>query len=197
MEQRQYHYFISGLPELRFDETPLWTTPAKFVKKMRRELHPDGNRMADLILLRYDNENMVRHLREQKLVNKGIAIFIEDDFYRQEEIFSAVVIEEDILPPYMSDVFSQYCRPGEAFDHIECRRKLDDGYYRHVMQLGSRFVREYTRFEYDLSNMLTYLINRKSGPSQTSEGIAGNSPFTRHLHETAGKNLVKDPEFEY
>ena len=197
MEQRQYHCFVAGLPEIRFDGSALWTTPAKFVEEVRRELHPDDIRIADLMLLRYDNTNLLRFLQGKELVNSGVALFSTDDFTRQQDIFQAIVPEEDILPPYMSEVLLLYSGSEEPVDPLECRRRLDDGYYHWVKEQGSRFVREYSEFEYNLSNMLTYIINRESGSNYPDEGIAGDSNFTRHLHETAGKSLVKDPEFEY
>ncbi len=65
------------------------------------------------------------------------------------------------------------------------------------MEKACGFVRKYTEFEYNLSNMLTYLINSQSGLNHPDEGLAGDSLFTSHLHETSGKVLVKDPEYEY
>jgi len=197
MKQRQYHCFVAGLPEIRFDGSSLWITPAKFVEEMSRIMHPDDFRMAKLILLRYDNDNLVRFLLEKDLKHSGVALFSADDFTRQKEIFEAIVPEEDILPPYMSDVLRYYSGSEEPVDHVECQRKLDDGYYRLVIEQGNRFVREYTEFEYNLSNMLTYIVNSKAGSKHNDEGIAGDSSFTRHLHETAGKTLVKDHGFEY
>jgi hypothetical protein len=197
MEQRHYYCFVAGLPEIRFDGSPLWITPANFVVEMRRELHPEDMRMADVMLHWYDNENLVRFLQGKDLVNVDIAHFNTDDFIRQHEIFQAIVPEKDILPPYMAEVQHFYSRSQDTLDPLECRRLLDDGYYHWVNEQGSRFVSQYTTFEYNLSNMLTYIINSKSGSNRPDEGIAGDSDFTVHLHETAGKNLVKDPDFDY
>lgn len=160
-------------------------------------MHPDDFRMAELMLLRLDHCNLVRFLRGKNLVKRATALFTADDFIRQLEIFESILPEKDILPPYMAEVLMQYGRKEEPVDGIACLRKLDDGYYRWVKEQGSRFVKEYTEFEYNLSNMLTYIINSKAGSNQPDEGISGDNRFTRHLHETAGKNLVKDPEFEY
>ena len=197
MEQRQYHCFVAGLPELSFDGSVLWTTPAKFIEEMRREMHPDDFRMAQPMLLRYDHVNLVRFLQGKELLNRGVALFNPDDFSRQKEIFEAIVPEEDILPPYMSDVLRLYSESEEPLNHVECQRKLDDGYYHWVKEQGSRFLRDYNEFEYNLSNMLTYMINSHAGLKHPDEGIAGDNSFAYHLHETAGKNLVKDPGFEY
>lgn len=197
MEHRQYHCFVAGLPEISFDGSVLWTTPAKFIEEMRRELHPDDFRMAGLMLLRYDNVNLVRFLQGKDLLNRGVALFNPDDFNRQKEIFEAIVPEEDILPPYMSDVLLLYSESEEPVNHVVCQRKLDDGYYHWVKEQGSSFLKDYTEFEYNLSNMLTYIINSNAGLKHPDEGIAGDNSFTHHLHETAGKNLVKDPGFEY
>lgn len=197
MEQRQYHCFVAGLPEMSFDDLSPWTGPAKFIKQMRRELHPDDMKLADLMLLRFDNTNLVRFLQGKELLNKGIALFSADDFRRQLEIFEAIVPEPDILPPYMSGTLRFYSSPDEPFHTVESRRMLDNGYYQWALDNGNRFVREYTAFEYNLSNMLTYIINGRKGLKQPDEGLSGDSDFTGHLHETAGKTLVKDPEFEY
>jgi hypothetical protein len=197
MVQQEYHCFVSGLPEISLDGSALWTTPSKFVEALGLELHPDDFGMARLLLLRYDHENLVRFLLGKDLIHIGVAHFGADDFTRQTEIFESITPEEDILPPYMSDVLRLYRGEEEPINHVECRRKLDDGYFFWVMEKGSRFIREYIDFEYNLSNMLTYIVNSNAGSGQPDEGIAGNGQFARHLHETAGKNLVKDHEFEY
>ena len=197
MGKRQYHYFVAGLPGIRFDDSALWTTPAEFVEILSRELHPDDFGLAGLMLLRYDHENLIRFIMGKDLVHKGVALITADDFDRQKEIFEAIVPEEDVLPSYMSDVFRLYSGTEEPLDYVECRRKLDDGYYLWAKEKGSRFIREYTEFEYNLSNMLTYIVNINAGSNDPDDGIAGHSSFTQHLHETSGKQLVKDPEFEY
>jgi hypothetical protein len=197
MEQREYHCFLAGLPEIRLNASALWTTPREFIEGINQELHPDDFGMARLLLLRYDHENLVRFLMGKDLVHEGVAVYSVDEFTRQTEIFEAIIPEEDILPPYMSDVLRLYSGSEEPLDDVDCRRQLDDGYYGWAMDNGSSFIRGYTEFEYNLSNMLTYLINSQKGSNNPGEGIPGHGSFARHLQEIPGKNLVKDPEFEY
>jgi hypothetical protein len=197
MKQREYHCFLSGLPEIRLDESRIWTTPQEFIEAISHELHPDDFEMARLLLLRYDHENMVRFLMGGDLVHEGIAVYGAHDYIRQREVFGAIIQEDDILPPYLSEVLYSYSGTENPPDEVECRRKLNDGYYGWAMDKGSRFIRGYIEFEYNLTNLLTYLIHFQRGLNNPGKGISGHGSLARHLQEMPGKNLVKDPEFEY
>jgi hypothetical protein len=195
-QQRLYHCFVAGLPELRFDGSAVWISPTGFVEQLKRELHPDDFSMAGMLLLRYDHDNMIRFIRGKELTHQGVALFTENDFTQQKEIFDAIVPQEDILPPYMAETLRRCIAEENAPDTLECRRMLDSGYYNYIMLHGSRFAREYSTFEYNLSNMLSYIMASRQDSDPLSS-IAGVNPFADHLRETGGRNLVKDPEFEY
>lgn len=197
MRQREYHCFVAGLPEIRLEGSSLRTSPRAFIDALHNELHPEDFEMAELLLLRYDHPNLVRFLEGKDLLHEGIARFGAKEYSRQKEIFEAIVPEEDILPPYMSEVLRHYTRPDHPVQHVECRRRLDDGYFNWVTEKGTGFIRAYTEFEYNLSNMLTYLANNRSGATRPGEGIAPHGSHARHLQETAGRNPVRDPGFAY
>lgn len=195
-EQRLYHCFVAGLPELRFDGSAVWISPAGFVDELRRELHPDDFRMAGMLLLRYDHDNMIRYITGKEMKHQGVALFTESHFNQQKEIFDAIVPQEDILPPYMAETLRRCIAEENAPDTLECRRMLDSGYYNYIQEHGSSFSREYTTFEYNLSNMLSFIMASRQ-ESDPLSSVTGVNPFADHLRETGARNLVKDPEFEY
>ncbi len=196
MEKNLYHCFVAGLPELHFDGSRVWISPSEFKKKIKLELHTEDYHQMEILLYPYDHTNLVRFFQETNLLHEGLATFSASDFRNQQDLFTAILPGEDVLPPYMREVMKRYDKSAVEFDPIGCRRDLDIGYYGYVEIFGSRVVREYTRFEYNISNLLTFQMAAKRDANPVA-GVTGEDSFARHLRSTTGKNIVKDPEFEY
>lgn len=75
------------------------------------------------------------------------------------------------------------------------QKKLDEGFFRLIMEQGNEFLRGYYTFQYDLDNLLAFIKSGIHGKDQ-QEFITGETPHAQHLRQYAGRNLVKDPEME-
>lgn len=196
MKQREYHYFLSGLPEISFEDPAPPIKPHEFIDTLSFELDPEDFEMVRLLLLKQDHKNLVNFIMGREAEYTGVEMFKEEDFKRQMENFDAILPEEDILPPYMVNVLSDYFTRETEPDETAFIRKIDEGYYQWVVEKGNDFLRAYTDFEYNLSNILSYRINIRTS-AEASEGIQKTGSFARQLEESAGKNAVKDTEFDY
>ena len=196
MMSRQYHYFIAGLPDLHFGEFKEWTTLPSFYRTLRRELHPLDYQQVSLVLLKEDHEHLLNFLQTGEIHQAKHGNFTLDELREQISLFSAILPTDDILPPYMVNVLKQHEeREGEP-DFVQYSHELATGYYHHIMQHGSAFLKTYTRFDYDMNNLLAFLKAREYG-LDPKRFITGNSGLAAHLLQSSEKIITVDPEFEW
>lgn len=198
---RQYHYFISGLPDLSFDDTKPWMSPTAFGNVLKDELHPDDYRQIQLIFLEYDNLNLTDYILTGEIADNKPCNYSVNDFREQESIFSYEVSPgesppKDILPAYMVEVMREKKEKEVKLNRLSIGRKLTEGYYSYIMKKGGNYLKAFTRFEFDLRNLITFI---KAGMYDTCQQtfIMGDTDHARHLRNNAGRNLIKDHEFEY
>lgn len=195
MALREYHYFISGLPDLSFNEPGEWITPGSFKKILKEQLHPDDYRQAELVFLKEDHSHLISFLENGEMTAEGNGNYSADDYRNQISLFSSILPAADILPAYMVNVLRDHGPEDKEKDSLQIARMLTDGYYLHVMENGIPFLRKYTAFDYDLNNLLAFVKAGDHGLVQ-ERFIAGDSGFSGHLRRYAGKSLPKDPGFE-
>ncbi len=195
MARRQYHYLISGLPDLSFNEPGEGISPGSFKKILEQQLHPDDYRQAELVFLKEDHSHLISFLENGEMTDEGYGNYSEEDYRNQVSLFSSILPAADILPGYIVKVLKDHGPEEREKDTLQISRMLTDGYYLHVMENGIPFLRKYTAFDYDLSNLLAFVKAGDHGLAQ-ERFIAGDSGFSGHLRRYAGKSLPKDPGFE-
>ena len=127
---------------------------------------------------------------------EGLANFPRRIYRDQPELISGIDSGEDMLPSYMREVLIRYLDNSPEFDPISCRMDLDTAYAKHIEVVGHRFVKEFKRFEYDLSNLLSFLKAARFDEDSVAF-VTGESPFARHLRQLKGGVISNDHEFDY
>lgn len=196
MIQRHYHCFIAGLPDLSFSEQKEWTSVPEFRKTLEQELHPDDFEQVKLVFLKDDHVNLLRFLEKRDPDPNTAGNFSFEDFQSQVENFSAIIPDKDILPEYMIRLLNEHINGQVAYDYIEYSRLLSEGYFNYIQQKGSPFLKYITNFDFNLSNLLTYLQTSKFG-QDPKRFLTGDNPLVQHLKQSVSRTLVKDPEFEW
>ncbi len=194
--KRQYHCLISGLPNLSFDGEKPWTSPAEFREMLAGELHPDDYAQVELVFLKEDNINLSYYLLPDEEEPQRPGVFNNTDFKEQEENFSAILPSDDILPLYMVNVMRENLGDETKKRRLDIQNALSDGYFEHIMERGCSFLKEYTRFDYDLNNLISFIKAGRHDLNQ-EDFIRGMTEHAGHLAANPGKSPVKDPEFEY
>lgn len=194
--KRQYHCLISGLPNLSFDGEKPWTSPEEFREMLANDLHPDDYSQVELVFLKEDNINLSHYLSQGEEEPQRPGVFNSTDFREQEENFSAILPSDDILPPYMVNVMRENLEDEKKKKRLDIQNALSDGYFEHIMERGCSFLKEYTRFDYDLNNLVSFI---KAGRHELNQDdfIRGMTEHATHLASNPGKSPSKDPEFEY
>ena len=196
MMERKYHYLIAGLPDLHFGEFKEWTPLPAFYRSLRRDLHPDDCRMVKLMLLKEDNDHLLSFLQTGEVHHARHGNFNADDFKEQISLFSSILPAKDILPPYMVNILRKHEYREEEPDFVQYSHELAEGYYHHVMEHGSRFLKTFTIFNYNLDNLLAFMKAREFG-MDPKRFITGDSGLTKHLEHASDKILTADPEFDW
>lgn len=194
MSPDRYHYLIAGLPDLHLEQEKIWISVADFKKQLEFELYPEDFEQVKLVFLRKDHENLLDFLKSGTVDEENGANYSPEDFKAQTDLFSAIIPQPDILPSYMAELLSDYWGDRE-FESLECSQRLAGHYYQHVMQYGCPFLREYTRLEYDIANLLTYIETRNHA-LDPGDFLTGNSELISHLREHLTKSMTQPADFD-
>ncbi len=191
----KYHCLIAGLPTLDLASRKVWISPKEFRTQLEQELQPDDFEQVKLLLLKEDNEHLVDFIEHGTFSRMEASNFSLEDFLHQVEQFDAILPEGDLLPPYMVDVLRQYRSPEIHPDRVEVEKLVADLYFGHIMEHGNDFLKEYTRFEYNMANLLAY-IEAGNHATDPWKFIAGNTTFVQHLQEDSSVTMAASAGFE-
>jgi len=191
----KYHCLIAGLPELDLSSRKAWIGPKDFRMQLEAELHPDDFAMVKLLFLRLDNEQLVDFIENGSFERIEASNFSLEDFQYQVEQFDAILPDEDLLPPYMVDMLRKYQQPESNPDRVEVERIVADRYYDYIMEHGNDFLKEYTEFEYNTSNLLAY-VEAGNHATDPWKSISGDTVFVRNLREDKSVTMAASAGFE-
>ena len=196
MNHHQYHCLIAGLPDLSLGDPVECISVPAFRRVLEEELFPEDFEQVRLVFLRDDHRNLVRFIETGEVDPDSAGNYTYEDFRDQFGLFSSIIPQEDILPPYMVRVMKEFHEMEQKADPVQISHALAGDYLEYVLEHGCRFLRAYIRFEYDLDNLLTYL---EAGRHDMERGryITGRTPHAEHLRQSLSHVLERDPEFEY
>jgi hypothetical protein len=194
MSQHRYHYLISGLPDLTFDEQKEIFTISDFKQILKDSLHEEDYEQVKLVFLKDDNENLVNFLETGEVKTDLHGSFTEADFKEMREDTSFLNPGEDKFPSYMTEVMKK-AEGDEKFNRIDYRHLLADRYYDHIMHNGETFLKEFTRLEYNIENLRAFIESGRYKMDQ-ERFITGSSSLAAHLRQSVSRSLTKDPEFD-
>lgn len=190
-----YHCLIAGLPELDLGSAKVWISSKEFRKQLEQEIQAEDFALVKLLFLRMDNDHLVDFIENGTFEEKDAANFGLGDFSYQVEQFDAILPEEDVLPPYMVDLLKQYMKPDLTIERVEIEREVADRYYDYLMEHGNDFLRQYTEFEYNISNLLAYMEAGNLAIDPWKH-ISGDTVFVKHLREDRSVTRAASAGFE-
>jgi len=194
--QRKYHYLIAGLPDLSFEEQIKNNSIRDFCKLLENQLHPDDYEQVKLVLLEYDNKNLISFLKSGKSNYQYKGNYDAETFINQADRLSSILPETNLLPGYMVDLIRDHY-DNESVTNVDNYEKiLTEGYYNHVMDAGTAFLKKMTAFQFNMKNLLATIQAGKYNLFR-KEIVVGDNMLATHLRRVGGKNVVPDPEFEF
>lgn len=160
---RDYHYMVSGLPDMMFDDSKLSIDLAGF-----RELLAEGLAEADfkfirMFFFRFDNQNILRKLENTDYEHNSQANLSEIEL---EEVFNAVKdgstnLNELGVPNYIGEFIEAYKTENSLFEGKRWELQLSELYHNYLNSVKNDFIRKWFQFECDFENIITAAQCRK------------------------------------
>lgn len=156
MFKRYYYCLIAGLPDIFIDGNKPRETSQKFKNELAEQLHPSDFKLAELLYLQYDNENLLNLLLKQDKQFVGLGKYTE------------IEMEEQIKEPtYILDFLKQFIinNKTDTYDstNLSSENELQSLFYEHVLQSKNDFLTKWFKFDMDMKNILTAINCRKYG----------------------------------
>jgi len=161
-----YYAFISGLPDLIFDEQKKVYTTREFKDELKELLSWADKRVVNKLFLKFDNDNLLSYLTHGEEDMK----FNDSANYSQEIIMDMVdaVKEEDRkwngkYPNYLQ-IFIQDYLTHEETPKIFWEDHLATLYYNYLLnKTYNSFLKEWSELNMNIRNVITALSARREG----------------------------------
>ncbi|NDW12648.1 DUF2764 domain-containing protein [Bacteroides sp. 214] len=153
-----YYYLVASLPDVHLDDGKLSYTVETFKEEVYPSLSETDRKLIDLLYLKYDNENLLKLLKDKE------AVINMRGNYTAEELTTLIhaVKEGDAisnLPAYLALFLSEYFQDGSDLALPE--NLLAQYYYDYAMQSNNDFVAAWFEFNLNTNNVLAALMARK------------------------------------
>lgn len=156
-----YHCLVAGLPDIAFDGAKCPYSVERFKEEIYPSLSSADANVVDLILLEWDNANVLsilRHGEEARLEQFGC--------YNREELFAIVEAAKcgdvpakgvhEYLPRFLEYYFAH-----ETVENIVWENVVSAYYYGYATSCTNRFVAEWFTFNLNVNNILVAMTARK------------------------------------
>ena len=157
MFRNYYHYFIAGLPDIFLDDTEIQFQMLDFKEELLEHLKSEDYKLAQLLFLPYDNQNLLRFLDEDYESFNKLGNFSIQDF---EMEFSDE--KQGILPEYMYR-FMEIFEDEELSKNVKksWENLITEMFYEDVLKTKNKFLKQWFQFNKDLNNVLVGLNCRQ------------------------------------
>lgn len=193
-----YYYLIAGLPDLTLEDSKLSYTVADFKEEIYPNLSNTDKKLIDLFYLKFDNENILKLLK-----NKDAVIDTRGNFSAVEltEYISAIkeggVVSPKDFPPYLITFITNfYSDTSIDNDFRLLENDLAGLYYAYGMSCKNKFVSSWFEFNLILNNVFTALAARKY-KVDIAQSIVGNTEVTEALRTSGARDFGLTGEVEY
>ena len=192
MFRNYYHYFVAGLQDIFLDDTEVQFPMLDFKHILKEELYPEDYKLAELLFLPYDNQNLILFLNEDYENFNKIGKFTVQDF---EVEFSDE--RQNILPSYMYKFYERY-KAEEYSEKINrsWENNLTEMYYAFVLNTKNRFLKQWFEFNQNLNNILIGHNCRKHN-LEAERQLIGDNFVTKAIQESNAKDFGLDVDLSY
>ncbi|MDR1171440.1 MAG: DUF2764 domain-containing protein [Bacteroidales bacterium] len=156
-----YYCFIAGLPEIEFEDSKLAFSVAGFKEEL--QLSDDDARLVDLFYTKFDNQNLLRYLKDKEARFDGRGSLARDELAECLQL----IAEDDNpknrhFPPYFKTFVEEYRDVQHVnTEDVKWENRLTGLYYQWAMKCGNKFISGWFEFNLNLNNILAACTARK------------------------------------
>lgn len=157
----KYYYLVAGLPELSLEDSKLSYTVADFKAELYPQLSEGDKRLIDLYYLKFDNENVLKLLKDKEAAIDPRGLFTADELNeRIAQTKEGDDIPSHLFPSYLKDFISEYFTVTRDAAFV-WEDRLSALYYAYAMNCKNKFVKQWFDYNLTLNNVLIALTARK------------------------------------
>jgi hypothetical protein len=190
-----YYCLVAGLPDLSLEDGKLNYTVANFKSELYPELSDQDKKLIDLFYLRFDNDNLLKLLKDKEAVTES------EGNYSSEELLALIssVREGDApdkkYPSYLYEFIAAYLAlPADELYRAE--DMLASYYYAYAMNCGNKFVSSWFEFNLNINNILAALAARKY-KMDVSQVVVGKTDVSEMIRTSNARDFGLTEMLEY
>jgi len=182
----KYYYLVAGLPDITLDDSKLNYTVEDFKAEIYPELTQKDKELIDLYYLKYDNENLLKLLKNKEAEINPRGNYTADQLL---ELISSVKEGDSTgkYPAYFSKFLSAYFNtPSEDIRLPEDLLSLY--YYEYAINNDNKFIASWFEFNLNLNNIFAALTARKY-KRDIAPYIVGNTEVSDVLRSSNARDF--------
>lgn len=192
---RQYHYLVSGLPDILFDDSKLSVSLTEFKQILADNLSISDYEIIKLFFYRYDNKNILARLKDAESpidTNANLSSHELDNIFELAKDGS--LDASSGVPAYFGIFIEAYKSETSLFEGKSWELQLSELYYAYVRSHPNKFVAGWFRFESDLQNVLTAAQCRAHNLPVENQ-LIGSGELVEKLARSNARDFGIDNEF--
>ena len=187
IQQSQYYYLVSGLPELELEQPHLPLSPEILRTMLRESLHPDDFKQFEFLLLKHDHRRLL-----SSVIPAGhhpMLLFPGDELVEK-------LSQPGKLPPYYYRFREALQQDKPIWTGLSWENQLTRLYYEYVTTAANTFLQQWFAFERDLGNILT-AIHCRLFDIPIHGQLIGENPLTTALLRRHSRDFGLSNEFPF
>lgn len=190
----KYYCLVAGLPDISLDDGKLTYTVANFKSDIYPELSVSDRKLIDLFLLKYDNLNLLKLLRDKE------AIVDPRGNYSTDELIAFIASvkegETPVCPSYIPLFISDYLQKVSTDEYFVPEDCLANYYYAYAMECHNAFISSWFEFNLNINNVLTALTARKY-KFDVASNIIGRTDVSNAIRTSNARDFGLTGTLEY
>jgi hypothetical protein len=186
--KRNYHYIVAGLPDLLLDESRTKLSLFQLKNELKPGLHPDDGKLADMLFLRYDNDNLLN------LLEKNDFEFDTRGNFPQEIMEEQIKEQDGTLPGYMNRFIEEFKSGQTENPELTWEIVLERYFYAYLTGVNNEFLKDWFTYQMNKRNVLSALICRQHNLLMEHQ-LVGESDITEALMRSNARDFGLSNEF--
>ncbi len=187
--KKKYYYLVAGLPELSLKTMAVEKSFAAFIQEIREQVTEKDRHLIDRLVYGNDNRNLIALIINDRSEQKETPTFVEPNTFTARQFRDALEDPEQTepFPQYLQEFFIENAVIIRKEDQAIIEDKLNECYYRDLLNAPNTFLTAYYEFELNLKNVITGMNCRKFDLEPGRYLIGGNE-----VREAVEKSSLTD-----
>lgn len=195
----EYYNLLTGLPDLQADNAKSAPELRELLEELRGVLSKHDNALLNVLLMRYDNDNLLASLENNGAELNDLGLLTADDWH---EILTILADEDNKekkdarLQKYVKTYY-ETINDEEKNANIESKEDLLTSlYYEFGMGSKNRFIAEWFEFCLNMNNVIAAVICRKHG-FNVKTAVIGDNEIADALRSSGARDFGLVGQFDY